>query len=721
MRRLAATAAVLAAGLVLPAGAGAASLSVTNTNDSGPGSLRQTVAGAFTGDVINVPPGTYNLQNPIAFTTGIAIVGQGATSSAVTLRAVGGKRVICAANTAPAALERLRIIGGNGVPHGACELAGGGGVYHGGPAALTIIDSSVTQNTVSTATANRGGGGIANLAGALTIENSTVYANAASASGADSGGAGIFLGTGSLNLVNSTVSGNRLTVTGAPANTGGAAIFAGGTSATIDSATIASNVLSGTGGAAVFDRAGATDLHNTVVSGNTGGNCGNGPGGLTSSGFNAASDSTCDPVFVDGDDLPDPVSSGLLGPLTDNGGKTPTQALSLPPNALIDSGDCSQNDDQRGAPRPHASGALCDIGAFEFDGRATLEVPDCTREGKIPFTVTPTANGLEGFRYKVNGGPTQTVPLSGNATASGTLTFPEGRRAVEFWGDSFPTGEVDGGEFNHHFPTVVVDRTNPTVAVQNPNRFKVFVIKRAVKVNVNAADSISGLTQNPSGAPRIDTARRGTKTFTPKAVDLCDNAQTTSFGYKVLGPALGTRLVVEELAGAAKVQASQRKGKPFSALREPREFKMGSFVDSRRGRVRLTVSRTGGTGIQDSEFSGGLFQVLQSRKRSRKGLTELRLKGGSFRNCGSSVRKGDAQSAKRKKRRIRRLRGNGKGRYRTRGRYSAATVRGTDWTVEDRCDGTLTRVKRGRVAVRDFHRKKTIILRAGKRYLAKAP
>jgi ferric-dicitrate binding protein FerR (iron transport regulator) len=68
---------------------------------------------------------------------------------------------------------------------------------------------------------------------------------------------------------------------------------------------------------------------------------------------------------------------------------------------------------------------------------------------------------------------------------------------------------------------------------------------------------------------------------------------------------------------------------------------------------------------------------------------------------------------------IRKLRGNGRGRFRTRGRYSAATVRGTDWTVEDRCDGTLTRVKRGRVSVRDFRRRKTVTVRAGKSYLAK--
>jgi hypothetical protein len=118
-----------------------------------------------------------------------------------------------------------------------------------------------------------------------------------------------------------------------------------------------------------------------------------------------------------------------------------------------------------------------------------------------------------------------------------------------------------------------------------------------------------------------------------------------------------------------------------------------------------------------------VLQVLQSRKRSAKGLTEVRLKGASFRRCGagSSASPAQAQASRRSRRRIRRLRGNGSGRFRTRGRYSSATVRGTDWTVTDRCDGTLTTVKRGRVSVRDFRRRKTITVRAGKRYLAKAP
>ena len=67
------------------------------------------------------------------------------------------------------------------------------------------------------------------------------------------------------------------------------------------------------------------------------------------------------------------------------------------------------------------------------------------------------------------------------------------------------------------------------------------------------------------------------------------------------------------------------------------------------------------------------------------------------------------------------LRGVAKGRFRTTGRFSAATVRGTDWGVRDRCDGTLTVVRQGVVLVTDFRLHTTVAVRAGQTYLAKAP
>ena len=66
---------------------------------------------------------------------------------------------------------------------------------------------------------------------------------------------------------------------------------------------------------------------------------------------------------------------------------------------------------------------------------------------------------------------------------------------------------------------------------------------------------------------------------------------------------------------------------------------------------------------------------------------------------------------------VRRLWGNGNGNFRTRGRYATATVRGTTWLTEDRCDGTFVQVRKGTVQVLDVRRHQQISVRAGKSQL----
>jgi hypothetical protein len=80
----------------------------------------------------------------------------------------------------------------------------------------------------------------------------------------------------------------------------------------------------------------------------------------------------------------------------------------------------------------------------------------------------------------------------------------------------------------------------------------------------------------------------------------------------------------------------------------------------------------------------------------------------------------DASAAALSSRTLQLLHASAHGKFRTSGRYSAATVRGTKWTIADRCNGTLTRDIADSVAVTDFVRHKTIILHAGQTYLAKA-
>ena len=178
-------------------------------------------------------------------------------------------------------------------------------------------------------------------------------------------------------------------------------------------------------------------------------------------------------------------------------------------------------------------------------------------------------------------------------------------------------------------------------------------------------------------------------------------------------------------AGALERRArGSQKGVTFIPLTEARQLPVGSFLDTRRGVVGLTAATPTPGKTQFGRFNAGLFQVLQSRRRRAGGMTELRLKGSSFNRCrgrAAAATVGGANAAQLSRRTIRRLRANARGRFRTRGRHSAATVRGTIWVTADRCDGTLTTVRRGKVAVRDFRRKRTITLRAGKSYLARAP
>ena len=181
----------------------------------------------------------------------------------------------------------------------------------------------------------------------------------------------------------------------------------------------------------------------------------------------------------------------------------------------------------------------------------------------------------------------------------------------------------------------------------------------------------------------------------------------------------GTVLVKLPKGKAARVS---QKGSDFVPVSVVRSIPVGSIVDTKSGTIRLSSRRKKGGKNQSGTFSKGVFQVLQSRKAKAKGLTELRLKGSIAKHCPKGKKSGVQATASRLSRKtIRRLRSKARGRYRTRGRRSAATVRGTTWTVADRCDGTLTKVKRGKVTVRDFRRKKTIVLTRGKRYLARAP
>ena len=114
---------------------------------------------------------------------------------------------------------------------------------------------------------------------------------------------------------------------------------------------------------------------------------------------------------------------------------------------------------------------------------------------------------------------------------------------------------------------------------------------------------------------------------------------------------------------------------------------------------------------QTAKFYDGMFKVTQSGATTDLTLNEPLApcaKKKQARGRGEEAQVPHACGA------------TGKGKFRTRGQYSAATIRGTKWLVQDSCAGTLTQVKQGVVSVRDNVKGKTITLRAGKRYHGEA-
>ena len=169
-------------------------------------------------------------------------------------------------------------------------------------------------------------------------------------------------------------------------------------------------------------------------------------------------------------------------------------------------------------------------------------------------------------------------------------------------------------------------------------------------------------------------------------------------------------------------------GKGFVPLTAAANIPMGAQLDTRKGRVALTTAAdTAGKKTQSADFYDGIFQIKQTvpKKKPKKPaalITDLVMKGQIARSQCAALKGARAAVADKKKGPkavLGQLWGNGKGKFRTSGKYSSATVRGTIWLVQDRCEGTLTKVRRGTVRVRDFKRKKTVTVKAGHSYLAR--
>jgi len=148
----------------------------------------------------------------------------------------------------------------------------------------------------------------------------------------------------------------------------------------------------------------------------------------------------------------------------------------------------------------------------------------------------------------------------------------------------------------------------------------------------------------------------------------------------------------------------------FVPLTAPREVPVGSQLDTTHGSVVVMAGTATAKKLAQGEFDGGFFELLQPPTLG--GLVQLNLQGESTASCRSGRTSRSAVLSL--------VHASVNGSFRTRGRYSAGTGRGAEWTTAEQCDGTLTRVQRGLVDVQNFRTGVTVAVSAGQSYLARA-
>jgi hypothetical protein len=378
----------------------ATTITVTNTNDSGPGSLRQALVDSHDGDTIDFDP---SLKGQTISLTSTELV----INNSITISGLGPNFLAVSRAQDAAAFRIFNLMSGHSVTIQGLTISNGlapnfgcgGGIFDAG-STLSVMDCTVSGNSTdgtgggicaeanatltidsSTLSGNYAGdygGGLANN-GTLTINNSTLSGNRGEfAAGAILNG---FNGDASLTVSNSTLSGNTTQLHG-----GG--IWNGGQSA-ISNSTLSGN--SGMTAGAIVNRLGTLDIESTILKrGELGPNISNDSGTVISHGYNLSSDNGGGVLNGPGDQIN---TNPLLGPLQNNGGPTFTHEL-LPGSPAIDTGDPDFTPppffDQRGPGFDRVVNGRIDKGSFELQV-ATTPTPTPTVTPSATATATATA------------------------------------------------------------------------------------------------------------------------------------------------------------------------------------------------------------------------------------------------------------------------------------------------------------------------------------------
>ena len=359
-------------------------LFVTNTDDSGTGSLHDVVTNAPDMSDILFDPTVFNVPRTISTASGEILINHSLTINGpgAGLLTLSGGNVNRIFRVAPGGLHveisGLTFSGGNG------NTDVGGAI---------VSDSDLTLSRCALVNNQAGNSG-----GAVYVGGSVGRFTDCTFSGNTSGGgSAVFLASSSGSFTNCTISGNTAPGFGA----GGGIWFAGGQTLAIINSTIVNNAGVDTGGIRVEAGGGSSatlTLRNSIIANNTGPNpnlrafSNGGTATIASLGYNLTNDNSTTFLNQPTDQTNiDP----RLGPLQNNGGQTPTR-MPLAGSPALDKGNSvGRPFDQRGRPRaydiasiaPATGGDNSDIGAVEAQALFVTNADD-TGPGTLRQAIT---------------------------------------------------------------------------------------------------------------------------------------------------------------------------------------------------------------------------------------------------------------------------------------------------------------------------------------------
>jgi Bacterial Ig-like domain/Bacterial Ig domain len=330
---------------------------------------------------------------------------------------------------------------------------------------------------------------------------------------------------------------------------------------------------------------------------------------------------------------------------------------------------------------------------------------------------TATASDSGAWSLAVSGAALGSHTYSATATdAAGNVSGPSNARTVRIAAPdaTIESGTADGAAASFAFGSSASDVSFECRldGPSGPGTYSACVSPKAYDGLAPGDYTFLVRAVDPSGA---DASAPSARTFsvtavaaaTPTPTPTPTPSPTTTPTPPPPAPEYHQTVVIKPISGTIRVRKPGTN--EFVDLDVTQGIPLGSTIDAKHGRIQLASEPKNGGEPQKALFYGGLFKVEQPG-----GVIELTLNE-PLAPCATAGK----ASAAAKKPKTRKLWGDGSGSFRTKGQYSAATVRGTKWLVQDSCAGTLTEVAHGVVSVTDSVRHKTILLRGGKRYLAR--